>query len=40
MTTMTTGKKEDLARMFAEELKRKEQINPEEVTETKTVTGR
>ena len=38
MMTTTKGKKEDLARMLAEEEKMKEQINPEEVTETKNVT--
>ena len=40
MTTMTKGTKKDLARMFANEVKMKEQINPEEVTGTKTVTGK
>ena len=38
--TTTKGKKEDLVRMLVEEEKMKEQINPEEVTETKTVMGK
>ena len=40
MTTMTKERRIDIARMFTKEVKMKEQINPKEVTETKTITGK
>ena len=39
-TTMTRERRIDLARMFAEEVRRKEEEHPEKLTGIKTVTGK